>query len=75
MKYAILLSAVLLGGCVHNLPKTVTPQHHVARPTVKPAPKPVVTVAPAPPVVTPSPKQTFRRRWLHLFFRDRATSR
>jgi hypothetical protein len=73
MKYAILLSAVLLGGCVHNLPKSTTPQpHHVARPTAKPAPKPVVTVAPAPPVAAPSPKAAFRRRWLHLFFRDRA---
>lgn len=67
-----ILLAASLGGCVHNLPKPVTPQHHHV---AKPVPKAAVVI-PAPiPTITPSPKQTFRRRWLHLFFRDRAVAK
>lgn len=74
MKYILLVSAVLLGGCAHSLPTATAPkQHHVARPLPKPVAKPVATVAPAP--AAPSPQQTFRRRWLRLFFRDRAVAK
>jgi hypothetical protein len=72
MKYIALVCAVLLAGCVHEIPKSTAPQHHyVAKPKAAPVAPPVV-VAPAPQVETPKQK-TFRRRWLRLFFRDRAT--
>lgn len=67
--------AALLAGCAHAPQLAASPSvpHHVRKATPI-VPPPVVV---APPVVAPapqvSPKQTFKRRWLRLFFRDRAT--
>lgn len=62
------VAALLLGGCVHDLPKTAAPKHHYV---AKATPKPAVTT----PAVAPTPKQTFKQRWLRKFFRDRAVAK
>lgn len=68
MKYTILLMAALLAGCA-NMPKpTITGVQHHKAPTM---PHKSSTVAPKPAVASPT-KQSFKDRWLHLFFRDRA---
>lgn len=63
---SVSLAAVLLAGCVHDLPKTAAPKHHYV---AKAAPKPAVVS----PVATP--KQTFKQRWLRKFFRERAVAK
>ena len=70
--------AASLAACAHGPQLSAKPpvQHHVKRaaPVIKP---PVVVppvVAPAPQAA-PSPEQSFKHKWLRLFFRERALSR
>ena len=74
--------AASLAACAHGPQLSAKPpvQHHVKRaaPVIKP---PVVVPPVAPPVVAPAPQaaptpeQSFKHRWLRLFFRERALSK
>lgn len=59
----IALSGLLLAGCAEVPKGSLMPKtHHVAKAAPVAVPAPVVVPAPA----------TFKQRWLHKFFRDRA---
>jgi hypothetical protein len=73
-----ILVAATLVGCAHQPPLAASPpvpRHHVKK-AVPVARQPV---AAAPPVVAPAPKvappETFKHKWLRLFFRERALAK
>lgn len=73
MKYIILISVLLLGGCAHVPQVAVAvPYHQITKaPPAAIVAKPIVAPSVVAPAV-PQAKQTFKQRWLSRFFRKRA---